>query len=276
MPPEPHHSRSSYRNHGSPSRKGGRSGLGVSGAGLSSSGEGHGYSDSESSIGASRRPGRSYRAAEATGSGAVPAKSTVMSDDGGTYTGYLSQDSQGVYRPHAALQVRIKKEDNGRTVTTIKRMPTRERTSIDGSSPTTANFPGASSIASPMASQVAPPSAIGIPLPSAAGGSVTDVGASPRVRRGSAGGQERESTHGGTLHVREERRKSNSSLNRPPVDGAEHWQSVENREAVQEEELRRERDARRERRRRRKTGEGFEGSTIGSAAGSGLGRPTFN
>ncbi|KAK6503539.1 hypothetical protein TWF481_008553 [Arthrobotrys musiformis] len=74
-------------------------------------------SDSELSIEPHNRPSgsRSYR---------IPQTVTSGSETG-------SEKTQEHYIPQAALQVRIKKKDGGKTVTTIKRMPNRERASID-------------------------------------------------------------------------------------------------------------------------------------------------
>ncbi|KAF3937165.1 hypothetical protein ABW19_dt0200771 [Dactylella cylindrospora] len=96
-------------------------GLGIKGTGVSGPGD---HSDSELTIEPKNRPAgsRSYR---------IP--QTVTS---GSEAGYQSVDSQG-FMPQASLQVRIKKQEGGKTVTTIKRIPNRERGSMDmsGGSP---------------------------------------------------------------------------------------------------------------------------------------------
>lgn len=192
--------------------------------------------------------------AQASGSRSYRIPQTVTSSDetntyynnntAGPSSHMSSADSTSGYLPQASLQVRIKKEEGGRTVTTIKRMPGREeRTSVDGSAPTSPNItviPGGRTTA-PLTGNI---------------NTTTRNRSSSRHQRGAS----RDSAD--VVHVREEKRRSESSGRRGVLSGDdtgnERWKRNERREEAEEEEMRREREDRRERRRRRRESAGLE------------------
>jgi len=192
-------------------------------------------------------------------------QTVTSSDETNTYnntagpSSHLSSagDSTSGYLPQASLQVRIKKEEGGRTVTTIKRMPGREeRTSVDGSTPTSPNItviPGGRTSTN-----------------------LNNVNTSSRNRSNSRHHHNRgASRDSDVVHVREEKRRSESSggggrrgtgasgsvgvMSGDDVAvGNERWKRNERREEQEEDEMRREREERRDRRQRRRESAGYE------------------